>query len=50
MQAVVYDDTRRVAVHEVPDAVIEDPGDVVIRVTSTAISNASSKMALCRSL
>jgi hypothetical protein len=37
MKAVVYDDTRRVAVHEVPDAVIEDPGDVVIRVTSTAI-------------
>lgn len=37
MKAVVYDGTRRVAVHQVPDAVVEDPGDVVIRVTSSAI-------------
>jgi glutathione-independent formaldehyde dehydrogenase len=37
MKAVVYDDTRRVAVQQVPDAVVEDPGDVVIRVTSSAI-------------
>jgi threonine dehydrogenase-like Zn-dependent dehydrogenase len=33
MKAVVYDNTRRVAVQQVPDAVIEEPGDVVIRVT-----------------
>ncbi len=37
MKAVVYQDTRRVEVHEVPDAEIEDPGDVVIRITSSAI-------------
>jgi glutathione-independent formaldehyde dehydrogenase len=37
MKAVVYDNTRRVAVQQVPDAVIEEPGDVVIRVTSSAI-------------
>jgi glutathione-independent formaldehyde dehydrogenase len=37
MQAVVYADTRRVEVCRVPDAQIEDPGDVVIRVTSSAI-------------
>src|SRR5262245_23615282 len=37
MKAVVYEDTRRVGVHDVPDASIEDPADVVIRVTSSAI-------------
>jgi glutathione-independent formaldehyde dehydrogenase len=37
MKAVVYDDTRRVAVQQVPDAVVEDPGDAVIRVTSSTI-------------
>jgi glutathione-independent formaldehyde dehydrogenase len=37
MKAIVYDNTRRVAVQQVPDAVIEEPGDVVIRVTSSAI-------------
>jgi glutathione-independent formaldehyde dehydrogenase len=37
MQAVVYEHTRRVGVREVEDAVVEDPGDVVIRVTSSAI-------------
>lgn len=37
MKAVVYEDTRRVGVHEVADAVIEDPADVVVRVTSSAI-------------
>jgi hypothetical protein len=30
MKAIVYDNTRRVAVQQVPDAVIEEPGDVVI--------------------
>jgi glutathione-independent formaldehyde dehydrogenase len=37
MQAVVFQDTRRVEVREVPDAKIEDPGDVLIRITSSAI-------------
>jgi glutathione-independent formaldehyde dehydrogenase len=37
MKAVVYEDTRRVGVQEVDDAVVEDPGDVVVRVTSSAI-------------
>jgi glutathione-independent formaldehyde dehydrogenase len=37
MKAVVYEDTRQVDVHDVPDASIEDPADVVIRVTSSAI-------------
>ncbi len=37
MKAVVDADTRRVEVRQVPDAQIEDPGDVVIRVTSSAI-------------
>lgn len=37
MKAVVYEDTRRVGVHEVDDAVIEDPADVVVRVSSSAI-------------
>jgi threonine dehydrogenase-like Zn-dependent dehydrogenase len=37
MKAVVYEDTRRAGVREVADASIEDPGDVVIRVTSSAI-------------
>jgi len=37
VKAVVYEDTRRVGVHEVEDAAIEDPTDVVVRVTSSAI-------------
>ena len=37
MKAVVYEGTRRVGVHEVDDAVLQDPSDVVIRVTSSAI-------------
>ena len=37
MRAVVYEDTRKVGVREVEDAVIEDPTDVVVRVTSSAI-------------
>ena len=37
MKAVVYEGTRKVGVHEVEDAVIEDPADVVVRVTSSAI-------------
>jgi glutathione-independent formaldehyde dehydrogenase len=37
MKAVVYEGTRQVGMHEVEDAVIEDPADVVVRVTSSAI-------------
>ncbi|HWG62730.1 MAG TPA: glutathione-independent formaldehyde dehydrogenase [Streptosporangiaceae bacterium] len=37
MKAVVYEGTRQVGVQEVADAVLEDPEDVVIRVTSSAI-------------
>jgi glutathione-independent formaldehyde dehydrogenase len=37
MRAVVFEDTRQVGVHEVGDAVIEEPSDVVIRVTASAI-------------
>ena len=33
----MFEDTRRVGVHEVPDAEIEDATDVVVRVTSSAI-------------
>jgi glutathione-independent formaldehyde dehydrogenase len=37
MKALVYEDTRRVGVHEVEDAAIEEPSDVVVRLTSSAI-------------
>jgi glutathione-independent formaldehyde dehydrogenase len=37
VKAVVFEDTRSVKVEEVPDAVLEEPSDVVIRVTSSAI-------------
>jgi threonine dehydrogenase-like Zn-dependent dehydrogenase len=37
MKAVVWKSSRRVAVEEVPDPQIEEPGDAVIRVTATAI-------------
>lgn len=37
MKAVVFEDTRRVGVHEVPDAALEEATDVVVRVTSSAI-------------
>lgn len=37
MKAVVFTDTRTVAVADVEDAVLEQPDDVVIRVTSSAI-------------
>ena len=37
MKAVVYEDVRRVGVREVADAAIEDPGDAVVRVSSSAI-------------
>ncbi len=37
MRAVVWHDAKDVRVEEVPDPVIQDPGDAVIRVTSTNI-------------
>jgi glutathione-independent formaldehyde dehydrogenase len=37
VKAVVFEDTRSVKVEEVPDAALEEPSDVVIRVTSSAI-------------
>ena len=37
MKAVVYEDTRRVGVHDVEDALLEDPTDVVVRLSSSAI-------------
>jgi glutathione-independent formaldehyde dehydrogenase len=37
VRAVVFVDTRDVQVQDVPDAEIEEPSDVVIRVTSSAI-------------
>jgi glutathione-independent formaldehyde dehydrogenase len=37
MKAVVFRDTRDVALNRVDDAVLEDPEDVVIEVTSSAI-------------
>ena len=37
MKAVVYEGTRQVGVHDVENAALEHPDDVVIRVTSSAI-------------
>lgn len=37
MKAVVYEDVRQVGVHEVEDAQIEEPTDVIVRITSSAI-------------
>jgi glutathione-independent formaldehyde dehydrogenase len=37
VRAVVYQGTRDVGVHTVADAVLEDPEDVVLEVTSSAI-------------
>src|SRR5689334_24305115 len=37
MKAVVYKDKGKVAVENVPDAKIEAPGDVVVRITTAAI-------------
>jgi alcohol dehydrogenase len=37
MRAVVFDDVGSVRVAEIPDAVVEEPGDAVVRVTRSAI-------------
>jgi hypothetical protein len=44
MKAVVYKEPYRVAVEDVDDAKIEDPTDVVIKVTSTAICGSDLHM------
>jgi glutathione-independent formaldehyde dehydrogenase len=41
MKAVVFAGTRSVEVREVPDAVLEEPSDVVIRMTSSASKGVS---------
>lgn len=37
MKAVVYEDVGKVTVREVPDPVIEDPHDAIVRITTAAI-------------
>jgi threonine dehydrogenase-like Zn-dependent dehydrogenase len=37
MKALVFHGTKNVAVEEMPDPVIKDPKDVIVRITSTAI-------------
>ncbi|GAA2594384.1 glutathione-independent formaldehyde dehydrogenase [Actinomadura fulvescens] len=37
MKAVVYEEVRRVGVHDVADAAVEEPSDALVRVTSSAI-------------
>ncbi|MFF1464642.1 zinc-binding dehydrogenase [Streptomyces sp. NPDC058330] len=44
MKAVVYNRPRDVSVTEVPDARIEDPNDIVVRVTSTNICGSDLHM------
>jgi glutathione-independent formaldehyde dehydrogenase len=44
VKAVVYEGTRQVGVHDVDDAVLQDPADVVIHVTSSAICGSDLHM------
>jgi glutathione-independent formaldehyde dehydrogenase len=37
MKAIVFEATRRIGVHDVEDPVIEEPTDVVVRISSSAI-------------
>jgi hypothetical protein len=37
MKAVVFESTRRVAVHDVPDARVQEPTDALLRLTSSAL-------------
>jgi threonine dehydrogenase-like Zn-dependent dehydrogenase len=37
MRALTWQATQKVSIEEVPDPRIEDPGDVIVRITSTAI-------------
>ena len=44
MKAVVYKGAFEVAVEEVPDPKIQDPTDVVVRITSTCICGSDLHM------
>jgi glutathione-independent formaldehyde dehydrogenase len=44
MKAVVYEDVRTVGLREVPDAIVENGSDAVIRVTSSAICGSDIHM------
>ncbi|MBV9313967.1 MAG: alcohol dehydrogenase catalytic domain-containing protein [Pseudonocardia sp.] len=44
MKGVVFAGTRSVTVQEVPDAVLEDPTDVVVRISSSAICGTDPHM------
>lgn len=44
MKALVYEGPNKVAVREVPDAIIERPGDAVVRITSTNICGSDLHM------
>ena len=37
MRAVVYEEVRTVEVRDVPDAVLEEDSDALVRITSTAL-------------
>jgi glutathione-independent formaldehyde dehydrogenase len=42
MRAVVYNGPKDVSVNEVPDAAIEAPTDVIVRITATNICGSDS--------
>jgi glutathione-independent formaldehyde dehydrogenase len=44
MKAVVYDGPRQVSVKDVPDAKIERPSDVLVRITATNICGSDLHM------
>jgi len=44
MKAVVFEDTRSLKIEEVPDAELEQPTDVVVRITSSAICGSDLHM------
>ena len=44
MKAVVYEDVRRVGIHDVQDATLEDPTDVVVRLSSSALTRKAWKV------
>jgi glutathione-independent formaldehyde dehydrogenase len=44
MRAVVFSGTRSVAVEDVPEAVLEEPADVVVRISSSAICGSDLHM------
>lgn len=44
MKAVVYQEPHRISVEDVPDPTIEDPNDVVVQITTTAICGSDLHM------